>query len=137
VKQLGKTVSGTRDLVTGRAKGRTADAFDLDGVTSIESPALSLPQGKLTLSFSYYLAHAKGSSNADFFQVRVIGPAGEKTVFREAGTAKNDNAAWRRVTADLTPFAGQTVRLRIEAADAGAPNLVEAAVDDVRIAREP
>lgn len=142
VKQLGKTVSGTRDLVTGRAKGRTADAFDLDGVTSIESPAISLPSpgtsaGKLTLSFSYYFAHARGSSGADFFQVRVIGAAGAKTVFREAGTARNDNAVWARATADLTPFAGQTVRLRIEAADAAAPNLVEAAVDDVRIAREP
>jgi hypothetical protein len=33
----------------------------------------------------------------------------------------------------LSAFAGQTVRLQIEAADAGTASLVEAGVDDLRI----
>jgi hypothetical protein len=36
---------------------------------------------------------------------------------------------------NLTSFAGQTIRLRIEAADASTASLVEAGVDDVRITR--
>ena len=36
----------------------------------------------------------------------------------------------------LNAFAGQTVRIRIEAADAATGSLVEAAVDDVRVTRQ-
>jgi hypothetical protein len=48
----------------------------------------------------------------------------------------NLNGAWAAASANLTPFAGQTIRLLIEAADAGTASLVEAGIDDVRITRQ-
>ncbi|MEZ4663413.1 MAG: PKD domain-containing protein [Caldilineaceae bacterium] len=133
-KQLGTTVSGNNDLVTGRLAGSSAGANDIDnGVTSIRSPNINLPAGaNLTLSFSYYLAHATNSSSADFLRVRIIG-ASTQTVFQELGAANNDDAVWASFSGNISAFAGQTVYLLIEAADAGTASLVEAAVDDVRI----
>ncbi|MGI8929307.1 MAG: hypothetical protein ACR2H0_07585 [Candidatus Limnocylindrales bacterium] len=51
----------------------------------------------------------------------------------ESGFAGNRNAVWTAVSVDLDAFAGQTIRLRIEARDAGADSLVEAAIDDIRV----
>jgi aminopeptidase S len=51
-------------------------------------------------------------------------------------TAVDRDAAWSTASADLSAFAGQTVRLQIEAADTAGASLVEAAVDDVRVTRE-
>jgi carboxypeptidase T len=45
------------------------------------------------------------------------------------------NGAWSIANADLTAFAGQTVRLQIEASDAATASLVEAGVDDVKITK--
>ena len=54
--QLGTTVSGVNDLVTGAAAGTGAGSFDVDGgVTSILSPAIALP--------------ASGTLNADVLVV--------------------------------------------------------------------
>ena len=133
-KQLAATVSGVNDLVTGRLAGANANSNDVDGgTTSIQSPAIALPAtGTLTLSFSYYFAHDKKSSTADFFRVKVVG-ATTSTVLQELGSGANDNAVWLAGSADVTAFAGQTVRLLIETADAGSASLVEAAVDDVKI----
>jgi hypothetical protein len=137
VKQLGTTVSGTNDLSTARLAGASAVENDLDGgVTSIRSPAIALPAtGTLTLSFSYYLAHGTNSSSADFLRVRVVGTT-TTTVFEELGAADNDNGAWATASASLNAFAGQTVRILIEAADASTASLVEAGVDDVRITQQ-
>jgi hypothetical protein len=137
-KQLGTTVSGTNDLVTGRLAGTAAGDFDLDGGTStIRSPAITLPStGTLTLSFSYYFAHGTNSSTADFFRVKVIGTT-TSTVLEELGSTANDDAAWQTGSVNITSFAGQTVRIQIEAADAGTASLVEAAVDDVKIVQQP
>ena len=53
-KQLGTTTSGVNDLVTARLAGASAGVNDVDGgVTSIRSPAITLPStGTLTLTFS-------------------------------------------------------------------------------------
>jgi hypothetical protein len=136
-KQLGTTVSGTNDLVTARFAGASAGANDLDGgVTSIRSPAITLPAtGNLSLSFSYYLAHGTNSSSADFLRVRVVGTT-TTTVFEELGAADNDNGAWATASVSLNAFAGQTVRILIEAADASTASLVEAGIDDVRITQQ-
>jgi len=137
-KQLAATVSGVNDLVTGRLAGVNANANDVDGgTTSIQSPAIALPAtGTLTLSFSYYLAHDKKSSTADFFRVKVVGST-TSTVLEELGSGANDNAAWAAGSVNVTSFAGQTVRVLIETADAGSASLVEAAVDDVKIVQQP
>jgi len=137
-KQLGTTVSGVNDLVTGASAGTAAGDFDLDGgTTSIQSPAITLPStGVLTLSFSYYFAHGTNSSTADFFRVKVVG-ATTTTVLQELGSTANDDAAWLTGSANISAFAGQTVRILIEAADASTASLVEAAVDDVKIVQQP
>ncbi len=137
-KQLGTTVSGVNDLVTGRLAGTGAGSFDIDnGVTSIQSPAIALPStGTLTLSFSYYLAHLNNSSSADFLRVFVVGTT-TSLVLEELGAANDDDAVWASSgSIDISSFAGQTVRVRIEAADAAGASLVEAAVDDVRITQQ-
>ena len=137
-KQLATTISGTNDLVTGRLAGAAAGDFDVDGgTTSIQSPAIALPStGTLTLSFSYYFAHATNSSTADFFRVKVVGTT-TSTVLQELGSTANDNAVWATGSADVTAFAGQTVRILIETADASTASLVEAAVDDVKVVQQP
>ncbi|HWM91567.1 MAG TPA: S8 family serine peptidase [Thermoanaerobaculia bacterium] len=137
-KQLGTTVSGVNDLVTGRLAGAAAGDHDVDGgLTTIQSPAIALPStGTLTLSFSFYMAHGTNSSTADSFRVRVVGST-TSLVFEELGAANDDDAVWESRSINISSFAGQTVRIRIEAADASTASLVEAAVDDVRIVQQP
>ena len=53
-------------------------------------------------------------------------------VFQSLGAATNRNGAWTAAGASLNAFAGQTIRIRFEAADACTASLVEAGVDDVR-----
>jgi hypothetical protein len=136
-KQLGTTVSGVNDLVTGRLAGAAAGDHDLDaGVTSIQSPPIALPStGSLTLSFSYYLAHGTNGTAADFLRVRVVGST-TATVFEELAAANNDDAAWASASVSLNAFAGQSVRIVVEAADAATASLVEAAIDDVRVIQQ-
>ena len=136
-KQLGTTTSGVNDLVTARLAGASAGVNDIDsGVTSIRSPAIALPStGTLTLTFNQYLAHGSNATNADFLRVSVVGTT-TSVVFQRIGSATNLNGAWAAASANLTPFAGQTIRLLIEAADAGTASLVEAGIDDVRITQQ-
>jgi extracellular elastinolytic metalloproteinase len=137
-KQLGTTVSGVNDLVTGRLAGASAGEQDIDGgVTSIRSPAITLPTtGTLTLSFSFYLAHGTNATSADFLRVRVVSGATNTTVFQRLGAATNVNGVWASTSISLNSFAGQTVNIVIEAADAATASLVEAGVDDVRVTRQ-
>jgi hypothetical protein len=137
VKQLGTTTSGLNDLVTGRLAGLSPGANDIDGgVTSILSPPITLPaSGTLTLAFNFYLAHGSNATSADFLRVRIIGSTAT-TIFQRLGSATNVNGAWSSASVSLNAFAGQTIRLLIEAADAGTASLVEAGIDDVRITRQ-
>jgi aminopeptidase S len=134
--QLGTTVSGTNDLVTGAAAGSSAGDFDVDGgVTGIQSPTIALPAGgTLTLTFSWYLAHLNNASSADYFRVFVVGGSTSQ-VFQQLGAASNRAGAWATASVNITGFAGQTVRIRFETADASGASLVEAGVDNVTITR--
>jgi hypothetical protein len=134
-KQLGTTVSGVNDLVTGRLAGTAAGDYDVDGgTTSVRSPAVTLPSsGTLSLSFAWYLAHGSNSSSADFFRVSVVHSGGTTALLTVAGAASNRNGAWATANLNLTPYAGQSVRILIEAADASTASLVEAGVDNVTI----
>ena len=126
--------------MTGPLAGASAGVNDVDGgVTTIQSPAIALPTGTLSLTFSFYLAHGTNATNADFFRAFVVNSAGTATqVFQELGAADNDDAAYvTTAPISLNAFAGQTVRIRFQAADAATASLVEAAVDDVRITRQP
>ncbi len=134
-KQLGTTVSGVNDLVTGRLAGTSAGTYDVDGgVTSIRSPAISLTGGSTySLSFSYYFSHLNNSSSADYFRVRIVSGATTTTVYEELGSAADDDAVWASQTVSLNAFAGQTIQILIEAADVSTASLVEAAVDNVNV----
>jgi extracellular elastinolytic metalloproteinase len=134
-KQQGTTPSGVNALVTGPLAGASAGENDVDGgVTTIQSPAIVLPSGTVTLSFSYYLAHGTNATSADFFRAFVVSASGTATqVFQELGAADNDDAAYATQTVSLSAFAGQTIRIRFQAADAATASLVEAAVDNVAI----
>jgi extracellular elastinolytic metalloproteinase len=136
-KQLGTTTSGVNALVTARLAGASAGANDIDGgVTSILSPAITLPStGTLTLTFNQYLAHGSNATSADFLRVSVVGST-TSVVFQRAGAATDVDGVWTAASASLNAFAGQTIRLRIEAADADTASLVEAGIDDVIIRQQ-
>ena len=134
--QLGTTVSGSNDLVTGATAGSSAGANDVDGgTTTILSPSITLPTGTLTLSFSWYLSHLTNSSSADYFRIQVVSGSTTTTVFTQPGAATDRAATWATASAGLSSFAGQTVRLSVEAADESTASLVEAAVDNVKITK--
>ncbi|WP_433389240.1 M14 family zinc carboxypeptidase [Micromonospora sp. KLBMP9576] len=127
--------AGANDLVTGRLAGTAAGDHDLDGgTTSARSPAVTLPSsGTLTLSLAWYLAHGSNASSADYLRVSVVHSGGTTALFTQSGAASNRNGAWAVSNANLTPYAGQSVRILVEAADASGASLVEAAVDNVTI----
>ncbi|MFC0507533.1 M14 family zinc carboxypeptidase [Micromonospora costi] len=127
--------AGSNDLVTGRLAGTAAGDYDLDGgVTTAQSPAVTLPaSGTLTLSLAWYLAHGSNASSADYFRVSVVHSGGTTTLLNQAGAATNRNGAWTVSNLNLTPYAGQSIRILVQAADASGASLVEAAVDNVTI----
>ena len=136
--QAGTAPSGRALLVTGAAAGSSASANDIDGgPTTIRSTAITLPAAPVgSLTFRYYLAHASNSSSADTFRAYVEGQDGTRTlVKREFGAANTDKPSWTTVSAPLTPWAGQTIRIVFVAEDRGSASTVEAAVEDVRITR--
>jgi hypothetical protein len=138
VMQLDTTPSGVNALVTGATAGASAGANDIDGgTTSIQSPEIALPSsGTLTLSFSFYMAHLNNATSADFFRVSLVGPGGTTQVFQELGSADTDVASYVTQSVDISSFAGQTIRILIQAADEATGSLVEASVDDVRIVQQ-
>jgi hypothetical protein len=134
-KQLGTPVSGAMDLVTGANAGANAGSFDVDGgVTTIRSPLINLPSGQdITLSFSYYFAHARNATIEDFLKVKVIGSSMSTTVLSASGNLSDQDAAWQAFSGALNRFAGESIYLEIQVADRSRPSLVEAAIDDLSI----
>ena len=113
-------MSGINDLGDRPPGGSVGGLVDIDtGSTSVQSPAIVLPSsGNLTLTFSYYLAHTSNSSTADYLRVTIVG-ATTAVVLQELGAANNDDAVWSAASVNLNAFAGQTIRIRVDAADAG------------------
>lgn len=126
---------GSNDLVTGRLAGVSAGDYDIDGgVTSARSPAVTLPaSGTLTLSLAYYLAHGSNSSSADYLRISVVHSGGTTALLTQNGAASNRNGSWTLANLNLSAYAGQTISILVEAADASGASLVEAAVDNVTI----
>lgn len=138
-KQLGTAASAANGLFTGLQAGASAGANDVDGgITSILSPVINLPAGaNLTLSFKYYLAHGDNATNADGMRVSIITSNNTKSiVFQRVGQAADVDAVWTTASGSISSFAGQSVRLLIEAADTDTASLVEAGIDDVKITRQ-
>jgi len=138
LKQPGSVESGVRGLVTGASAGASAGANDLDGgTTSVTSPAIAMPATTgQRLALRYSFAHSATSSAADWLRVEIVDAGGTPTiVFKVVGAARDRDAAWATATALMDRWAGQTVRIRLSASDGAGGNLLEAAVDDVRIMR--
>ena len=126
-------------LVTGLTAGTSAGANDVDGgLTSIQSPPIALPAGaNLTMSFQFFFAHLNNATSADFFRVRVIPANGpSQTVWARGGQAANVAGTWTTRSVNLSAWAGQTVQIRVDAADAGSGSLIEAGFDNVVITRQ-
>ncbi len=126
--------SGQYDLVTAAAAGTVVGSNDVDdGLTSVRSPDLTLPEGQpIRLAFKYTFSHGTNSSTEDYFRVKAVG-ATTQTLLELRGSSDDIDAAWTTYSADLSSFAGQTVYLLLEAADGGGPSILEAAVDDVSV----
>ena len=56
-------------------------------------------------------------------------------VFSVVGRAADVDGAWRTASVSLDAYAGQTIHVLFQAADGGAPNLLEVQLDDVRVTR--
>jgi carboxypeptidase T len=136
-KQLTATASGRRAMVTGVPAGSTPGSHDLDGTTTAASPTVALPSVPGPLSFSYYFAHSRASTSTDYFRVYVwdLATNARTQVYSETASSVDDDAAWVSRSIPLTRWAGKTIRIVFRAADGAPHNLVEAAVDDVRIQR--
>jgi carboxypeptidase T len=136
-KQIGTTPSGSGALVTGWRAGRTPNVYDLDGLTTVRSPAVSLPATPgQRLSFRYVFAHDSASTSSDAFSAIVEAQDGTQTpVFTVHGTPTDVDGAWRSASILMDAWAGQTVHLRFQAVDGGPNNLVEVEIDNVRVTR--
>ncbi|RSN27402.1 metallophosphoesterase [Amycolatopsis sp. WAC 01416] len=133
IKQRGDTTSGANCLVTGRLAGSEYGVNDLDGGgSSMASPSFTVPSGG-KLTFSYTFAHGDNATSADHLRIRVLDGTTPTTVFEKLGSATEVAGAWQTATADLSSFAGRSVRLLVEAADASTASLWESAVDDIRV----
>jgi hypothetical protein len=136
-KQLGTTTSGSLALVTGALAGSSANAYDLDGRTSIRSARIKLPTtlGQ-RLTFRYVFAHDDRATTADWLRAIVEAEDGSQTVVLNAvGKAADMNGIWRTPSVSMDRWAGQAIHIRFVAQDGGSNNLVEVEIDDVRITR--
>ena len=133
-KQRSNVTSGQADFSTGRMTGAAVDANDVDGgTTSLRSRQFKLGSGQWRLTFSYTFAHDAAADANDFLRVSVLSGGVKTVVWSTVGDATNANATWTNASAVLTPWKGKNVRLLFEASDGGTDNLVEAALDDVRV----
>jgi carboxypeptidase T len=131
------TPSGRSALVSGRLAGPRSYSNDLDGRTTVRSPAVTLPGGAgQRLTFRWLLAHGANASTADYLQAIVETADGSKTVvWEQRGAATLAAGKWRSASVAMDAWAGQAIRIRFEAADAGGSSTVEVGIDDVRITR--
>ena len=134
-KQLGTTPSGSKGFVTGAPAGAVPNDNDLDGQTTLRSPAFTLPAGPgQRLTFAYVFAHSASSTADDSLRAIVERSDGSLvTVFSLLGTPVDVDGAWKTASVSMDAFAGETVRLRFEAVDGGPTNLLEVQLDDIRV----
>lgn len=137
VKQRGGVTSGQAAFVTGPSAGGSASANDVDGRTTILSPVVDLGSGHWTLRFRFTFAHDAAAGSDDLLRISVVDGGASTKVWEVVGQAANRNGAWTSKTVTLDSWSGQNVRLLVEARDGGSDNLVEAALDDMRVYRTP
>ncbi len=131
------TASGRHALISGLPAGSRSTSYDLDGRTTVRSPRFVLPGATgQRLTFRWLLAHGGNSSSADYLRAIVETDDGTRTVVWERrGAATLVAGRWRSASVSLDAWAGQAVRIRFQAADAGRSSTVEVGIDDVRVTR--
>lgn len=131
--QLGSAASGMSVLVTGR---RAWDGVD-GGHTTVRSRRFRLPADRpATLRLRYWVALGPNATAEDGLRVHLVDEGGGRvaTLFRVRGSGERRAARWRTLSRAIPGgLAGQRISIELEAIDAGADSLVEAAVDDVRV----
>lgn len=134
--QLDDAASGYRALVTGSAAGRSANANDLDGVSTVRSPQIALGADPGDLLFSASLSYGSNATTADWFRVWIEAEDGERTlVHQRLASPRVRWATYTETRISLGAWGNQSIRIIIGAGDEGRDSLVEVAVDDVRIER--
>ena len=133
VLQLGSAISGQAVLVTGRQPGHDVDG----GRTTARSPYFTVPaNGKATVSLRYWVGMTVKAGPDDGFAVRLVDSEGKrvKVLHKVSGNGRRHKPVWRAIAKKIPPaLAGQLVAIELEAVDAGADAIVEAAVDEVRV----
>ena len=128
--------SGQAAFATGLSAGSSANANDLDGLTTIQSAPITLPSGTgQRYGFSFYFGHAANASSADHLRAIVVDGATQTVLFETTGSATAAPGSWQTVSGPMDAWAGKTIRLRFEALDGGPDSTVEAGIDDVHISR--
>jgi glucose/arabinose dehydrogenase len=126
-------------FITGLWGGNAVGSADVDeGMTSVQSPTMTLPEsGLINLNFSYYFAHNNNASTSDYFRVFVVDAGGTAhLVFAREGQNQVVPGGWTPAVVNISGFAGETVRLRFEAADEANGSIIEAGFDNVTVTRQ-
>ena len=136
-KQLGTVTSGHKGWVTGAAAGASASANDLDGSTSVLSPAIAMPaKTGQRLTFRYVFAHTAGSTTADRLVISIQDASGHRTpVVTVLGSPVDVDGTWKSASVNVDAWAGKSVRIHVLAVEGGPANLLEVELDDMRITR--
>ncbi len=133
VLQPGTTTSCSQALVTQAAAGSSAGSYDIDGgVTSALAPPIIVPPGA-DLRFSWAFGHLTNATSADFLRVSVVTGSGTAVVLDQRGSATNRSGSWSTFSTSLASYAGQSIRILVQAADASSGSLIEAAIDDLLV----
>ena len=133
--QLGSAVSGRSVLITGRRPGHDVDG----GRTTVRSPLVSVPEGGATLRLRYWVGLTSRASASDGLRIYLVDRDGARvaTMLEVSGTGTKRKPAWRSLVVPLAAdLRGRRVAIELEAVDAGEGAIVEAAVDQVRIASD-
>jgi glucose/arabinose dehydrogenase len=126
-------------FITGLWGGNAVGSADVDeGMTSVQSPTMTLPEsGLINLNFSYYFAHNNNARTSDYFRVFVVDASGTAhLMFAREGQNQVVQGVWTPAVVNLSGFAGETVRLRFEAADEANGSIIEAGFDNVTVTRQ-
>jgi hypothetical protein len=103
----------------GSPLGTSADGFIQQQIT--------VPSGSPKLEFYLRIGSHSGSGTADFVRLKI----GATTVFSVTDATTNYDNVYKKVTIDLTPFAGSTRLLRFEAHNQVGAATFRVHVDDV------
>lgn len=135
--QVGHAFDGQAVLATGLAAGRDVDG----GTTTVRSPHFRLPSGGgASLTLRYAVALGPNATAADGLRVHLVDESGARVaqLLEVSGDGSAREARWLTLRAPIPgELTGSRIAVELEAVDAGADSLVEAAVDQVRVTLEP